>query len=85
MRVISDERFPKRPASLDKKLSWSCCGMSWLVMVLTSLIILRTSIADAAKEVYVDRTDVVEGMLVRENMLMGKICMETDGSGIKEA
>jgi hypothetical protein len=54
-------------------------------MVLTSLIILRTSIADAAKEVYVDRTDVVEGMLVRENMLMGKICMETDGSGIKEA
>lgn len=43
--------------------------MSWLVMVWTSLIIARTSIADAAKEVYVDRTDVVDGMLGRENML----------------
>ena len=43
--------------------------MSWLVMLWTSLITVRSSIADAAKEVYVDRTDVVEGMLVRENML----------------
>lgn len=59
--------------------------MSWLVMVLTSLIIVRTSIADAANEVYADRTEVVEGILVRENILMRKICMETNGSGIKEA
>jgi hypothetical protein len=28
----------------------------------------RTSIADAAKAVYVDKTDVVEGMLGREYM-----------------
>ena len=40
-----------------------------MVMVWTSLITVRSSIADAAKEVYVDRTDVVEGMLVKENML----------------
>jgi hypothetical protein len=37
---------------------------------------------DAAKEVYVDRTDVVEGMLVRENMLdvndfVWKLCLWT--------
>lgn len=43
--------------------------MNWLLMVLNSLIILRSSIADAEKEAYVDKIDVVGGMLVRNDML----------------
>lgn len=42
--------------------------MNWLVMVWTSLITVLSSIAPAAKVVQVDRTDAVEGMLVRENI-----------------
>lgn len=55
-------------------------------MVWTSLITDRSNIADAAKEVYVDRTDVVEGMLVKGNMLdVIDFGREADGFGIKEA
>ena len=44
--------------------------MSRRIMVLNSLTRVRSSIANAAKEVYADRTDVDEGMLVRENMMI---------------
>ena len=42
--------------------------MNWPVRSWTSFSTVLNSIADAAKEVNVDKTDVVEGMFDRENM-----------------
>ena len=42
--------------------------MSWLIIVWTSLSTVQISNADAAKLVYVDKTDVAEGILARESV-----------------
>lgn len=53
--------------------------MSWLAMVSTSLTTVRTSIADAAKVVYVDKTEAVEGIPLRENMLWVGVLERVEG------
>ena len=48
-------------------------------MVSTSLTTVRTSIADAAKVVYVDKTEAVEDIPLRENMLWVGILERVEG------
>lgn len=69
--LIWEERFPKRDPILEKILSWSCWGISRLVTPWTSWSTVRTRTADVAKVEYADRTDDVEGRLLRENMMDG--------------